>query len=205
MHAWWAILGPLELELQLQLLAGTWMLDTKPRSSARAARALNHWAISPAPVLFLKVIVSSTVSTISKVRARTWVQGVKKPCCPLRHALGGLGRRRGKLSPWDSLSFLLEASCQVPTFLLRHGGICWPDPIRPRVLSPYTFTIGPKIAIGGDIILVLGWACASHWEKASFQLQVPPWWQLRAEALKSHWRSWLPFLPSSKVAFIAIP
>lgn len=26
--------------------------------------------------------------------------------------------------PWDSLSFQLEASCQVPIFLLRHGGIC---------------------------------------------------------------------------------
>lgn len=38
------------LELELQLESTIWMLRTEPRSSLRAASALNHWAISLVPV-----------------------------------------------------------------------------------------------------------------------------------------------------------
>ena len=41
------------LELELQLWATMWLLGNEPRSSGSAVRALNHWAITPAPQLAL--------------------------------------------------------------------------------------------------------------------------------------------------------
>lgn len=42
---------PLESELKAVVSCSTWELGTKLESSERAGSVLNHWAISPAPVL----------------------------------------------------------------------------------------------------------------------------------------------------------
>lgn len=46
---------PLELGLQAVVRSCIWELGTKLWSSGRAMCALNHWAISAAPILFLLV------------------------------------------------------------------------------------------------------------------------------------------------------
>lgn len=46
-------MGSLELELQTVLSLTTWVLGTKPQSSAGAASAPNLWVISPATTLAL--------------------------------------------------------------------------------------------------------------------------------------------------------
>lgn len=45
----WVQLPVEELELQLIMISLIWALGTEPRSSGKAARVLNHGAISPAP------------------------------------------------------------------------------------------------------------------------------------------------------------
>ena len=64
------VLCPWRLNLSyLRLIAAIWLLGVGRRSSGRAAGALNHWAISPAPPLyFLRQGLSLNVTLSAKAR-----------------------------------------------------------------------------------------------------------------------------------------
>lgn len=64
--AWWRhkrVLDSLALELWMTW-AATWMLGSEPGSRVRATSALNNWAISPAPDLFLYYLNEQKLSWI---------------------------------------------------------------------------------------------------------------------------------------------
>lgn len=74
----------LGLEVQVALSHPLWVLETKPRLSARAVSALSHWAISPAP----KTIVFNCVYVCVYARARAEAEGQPVGIAPSLHHVG---------------------------------------------------------------------------------------------------------------------
>lgn len=65
-----------------QLWAVMWVLGTEPQFSRKAASALNHWTISPAPWLTFYLLCLWVMTQMLEIRGHLWKAAL--PSCGLR-------------------------------------------------------------------------------------------------------------------------